>query len=107
MALNLAAPDSTIVEMSWFGDRQISLPLGEAFHSRRLTIKSSQVGSLPPAKRAEWDFRRRMAKALDLLNDPALDVLITGESPFDDLPDVMTRLSASPGNTLCHRIRYD
>lgn len=106
-ALVLAAADATIVEMSWFGDREVSLPLGEAFHSRRLTIRSSQVGALPPAMRAEWNFDRRMAKALDLLKDPALDALITGESAFDDLPDVMRRLVTSPGNTLCHRIRYD
>ena len=107
MALNLTAADGAIVEMSWFGDRLVSLPLGEAFHSRRLTIKSSQVGSLPPARRAEWTFRRRMAKALELLSDPVLDVLITGENAFEALPDVMPRLVASPGDTLCHRIRYD
>lgn len=107
MALNLTAADGTIVEMSWFGDRRVSLPLGEAFHSRRLTIKSSQVGSLPPARRLEWTFRRRMVRALELLAAPALDVLITGESAFEDLPEVMPRLATSPGNTLCHRIRYD
>ena len=106
-ALDLAAADGTIVEMSWFGARQVSLPLGGAFHSRRLTVKSSQVGSLPPARRAEWDYRRRLALALDLLKDAALDVLITGESVFDDLPELMPRLVATPGNTLCHRIRYD
>jgi threonine dehydrogenase-like Zn-dependent dehydrogenase len=106
-ALNLAAADGTIVDMSWYGDRQVTLPLGEAFHSRRLTIKSSQVGSIPPARRGEWDTRRRMAYALDLLKAPALDALITGESEFDALPDVMAGLLAAPGNTLCHRIRYD
>jgi len=106
-ALNLAAPDGTIVDMSWYGDREVTLPLGEAFHSRRLTIKSSQVGSIPPARRGDWDTRRRMAYALDLLKDPALDALITGESEFDALPDVMPRLLAASGNTLCHRIRYD
>ena len=106
-ALVLAAADATIVEMSWFGDCEVSLPLGEAFHSRRLTIKASQVGALPPAMRTEWNVDRRMAKALDLLKDPALDALITGESAFNDLPDVMRRLATSPGNTLCHRIRYD
>ena len=106
-ALDLAAPDGTIVEMSWFGDRLVALPLGAAFHSRRLTIKSSQVGALPPARRAEWDFKRRMALALDLLKDPALDALITGESPFVDLPAVMAQVTSSPGHTLTHRIRYD
>ena len=105
-ALNLAATDGTIVEMSWFGDRSVMLPLGESFHSRRLTIRSSQVGSIPPARRAEWDTRRRMALALDLLKDDALETLISGESSFDDLPEVMLRLATNPGDTLCHRIRY-
>jgi NADPH:quinone reductase-like Zn-dependent oxidoreductase len=104
--LTLAAPDATIVEMSWFGDRTVMLPLGEAFHSRRLTIRSSQVGSIPPARRGEWDIRRRMAHALDLLRDRRLDALITGESSFDALPEVMARLATDPGDTLCHRIRY-
>ena len=105
-ALNLAAPDGTIVEMSWYGDRQVTLPLGETFHSRRLTIKSSQVGSIPPSRRAEWDTRRRMAYALSLLADPALDALITGESAFEDLPKTMERLAAGPADTICQRIRY-
>jgi threonine dehydrogenase-like Zn-dependent dehydrogenase len=107
LALNLAAADGTIVEMSWFGDRDVALPLGEAFHSRRLTIKASQVGSIPPGRRGEWNYQRRMALALDLLKDERLDAVITGESAFADLPAVMPQVLGRPGNTLCHRIRYD
>jgi len=107
LALDLAVADGTIVEMSWFGDRPVTLPLGGAFHSRRLTIKSSQVGALPPARRQQWDYQRRMALALDLLKHPVHDALITGESAFEDLPEVLPRLVASPEHTLCHRIRYD
>ena len=105
-ALAIAGFEATIIEMSWFGDRQVALPLGGAFHSRRLTIKSSQVGHVAASQRARWDTRRRMARALSLLADPALDVLITGESAFDDLPDVMARLAHAPGDALCHRIKY-
>jgi len=105
-ALDIAGFEATIIEMSWFGDRQVTLPLGGAFHSRRLTIKSSQVGHVAASQRARWDTRRRMAQALSLLADPALDVLITGESAFDDLPDVMARLAHAPGDALCHRIKY-
>ena len=105
-ALQIAAADGTVVEMSWFGDRSVTLPLGESFHSRRLTIRSSQVGSIPPARRAEWDTRKRMAFALELLRDEVLDAVVTGESAFDELPGVMARLAAQPGDTLCHRIRY-
>ena len=79
----------------------VPLPLGGAFHSRRLTIKSSQVGQVPPAQRARWDTRRRMAHALELLADPALDVLLTGESAFEDLPDAMADSRGTPGDALC------
>ncbi len=106
LALDVAGIEATVVEMSWFGDRSVVLPLGSAFHSRRLTIKSSQVGRVAPDQRARWDTRRRMALALTLLADASLDVLITDESPFDELPYVMARLANEPGDVLCHRIRY-
>jgi threonine dehydrogenase-like Zn-dependent dehydrogenase len=106
LALALAGLEATVVEMSWFGDRAVSLTLGEAFHSKRLTLRSSQVGHVATDQRARWDNRRRMALALRLLADPTLDVLITGESHFDELPDVMARLAQAPDQVLCHRIRY-
>jgi len=106
LALRVAAFEATIVEMSWHGAGEVPVPLGEAFHARRLTIASSQVGTVPPSQRARWSTRRRMALALSMLTDPALDVLITGESPFDALPQVMAQLAAEPGDALCHRIRY-
>lgn len=106
LALELAGIEATIVDLSWYGDQMVPLPLGGAFHARRLTIKSSQVGRVAPSQRPRWDNRRRMQLALTLLGDPALDVLITGESEFEALPDVMARLARSPGDTLCHRIRY-
>jgi len=105
-ALDLAAPDATILEMSWYGEQMVSLPLGGAFHSRRLTIKSSQVGSIPPGKRGRWTFETRLQLALRLLSDPSLDVLITAESGFDEMPAVMASLATAGGDTLCHRIRY-
>lgn len=105
-ALRLAGFEATVVEMSWFGDRRVSIPLGEAFHARRLTIKSSQVGHVAASQRSRWDARRRMALALSLLGEASLDAVITGESDFDALPTVMARLAAAPGDTLCHRIRY-
>jgi 2-desacetyl-2-hydroxyethyl bacteriochlorophyllide A dehydrogenase len=105
-ALAIAAFEGMIVEMSWYGCQPVTLPLGEAFHAQRLTIKSSQVGHVARAKRGEYDRRARMRFALSLLDDPALDVLITGESRFDELPVVMPRLAGSQGATICHRIRY-
>jgi threonine dehydrogenase-like Zn-dependent dehydrogenase len=106
-ALGLAGLESVVTEMSWFGAQAVSLPLGEAFHARRLTIRSSQVGRVAPAQRARWTFTRRLRMALSLLTEPTLDVLVTGESPFTTLPETMARVAGGPGDTLCHAIRYD
>jgi hypothetical protein len=102
----LAAFEATVLELSWYGQRAVTLPLGEAFHSRRLTLRSSQVGQVATAQRARWSHRRRMALALSLLRDPVLDALITDSAPFDELPAVLSRLAAGAPDTLCHRIDY-
>jgi hypothetical protein len=85
----------------------VPLELGAAFHARRLSIVSSQVGRIAPGQRARWDYRRRMQLALQCLREPALDALISGESPFDTLPLVMPGLMAGAGDVLCHRVRYE
>jgi hypothetical protein len=103
----VAVAEGTVLELSWYGDRQISLPLGEAFHSRRLVIRSSQVGSVSPARRSSRSYADRLALALDLLADPALDALVTGECAFEELPDVLPRLASGEIPALCHRVRYD
>ncbi|MER7931294.1 MULTISPECIES: dehydrogenase [unclassified Streptomyces] len=105
-ALELLAPEGTVVELSWYGDRRISLPLGEAFHSRRLTVRSTQVGTVSPAARPGRGYAERLTLALDLLADPALDALITGESAFEELPQVLPRLASGEIPALCHRVRY-
>lgn len=105
-ALGLAGDEARLVEMSWYGTDRPATALGQAFHARRLRLISSQVGGLPADRRARWDYRRRLAKAIALLADPALDALISGESPFADLPAVMQRISGGSTGTLCHRIRY-
>ena len=107
-ALGLAGFEATVLELSWYGTQAVELPLGQAFHARRLHLKSSQVGHLPPAQRARWDHGRRLRLALQLLADPALDALVTGASPFEQLPAVLARLAAAGGSadTLCHRVDY-
>jgi 2-desacetyl-2-hydroxyethyl bacteriochlorophyllide A dehydrogenase len=103
-ALALAGHEATVLELSWYGDRPVTLPLGAAFHARRLTLRSSQVGGIPAAQRARWTHRRRLTLALSLLTDAAVDLVIDGESDFAELPSLLPRLAASP--SLCHRLRY-
>jgi threonine dehydrogenase-like Zn-dependent dehydrogenase len=107
LALQLAAFEATVVELSWYGDRPVSLLLGEAFHSRRLQLKSSQVGNVAGVRRARRTLQSRMQLALSLLNEAALDGLINSESRFGDLPRTMEHLSSAPGDVIMHRVRYD
>ena len=107
MALALAGFEATVLEMSWYGDRSMPAPLGEAFHAKRLTLRSSQVGAVAPARRARRSHRRRLEQALALLADAVFDRLLTGESRFEDLPATMARLAAAPAGALCHVVNYD
>ncbi|GHJ53335.1 dehydrogenase [Micromonospora chersina] len=105
-ALELLRPERTVLELSWYGDRPVTLALGGAFHSKRLGIRSSQVGTVSP-RRADRSYADRLRVALDLLTDPAFDALITGRSRFADLPDVLDRLASGRLPALCQLITYD
>lgn len=104
-ALDHAGFEARIVEASWYGEKRAEIPLGRAFHARRLSIISSQVGAIAANRRARWDYARRMAKALELLCNDRLDALISGETPFNSIADAYPGVLAST-DTLCHRIRY-
>lgn len=106
-SIGLAGFEATVLEISWYGAGTVPVPLGGNFHSGRLTLKSSQVGSVATARRSRRTRRDRLVLALDLLRDPAFDVLLTGESRFEDLPGTMARLAADPGGALCHVVTYD
>jgi NADPH:quinone reductase-like Zn-dependent oxidoreductase len=106
-ALAIAGFEATVIEMSWYGTRVVPLALGGAFHSSRLSLRSSQVGTVPAGRRERLSRRRRLALALSLLRDPVFDVLLAGETDISALPELMALLAASPAGVLCHTVRYD
>ena len=95
-----------MLDLSWYGDTEVHLSLGGAFHSGRLAIRASQVGTVSPARRGSRSPADRLALALEILRDPGFDALITGVSAFDELPDVMPRLADGKLPALCHTISY-
>ncbi len=105
LALDRAAFEGRIVEASWFGDAEPLVPLGGAFHARRLRVVASQVGSVAPAMRGRRTYAQRLGLALALLDNPAYDALLEGPTRFLDLPDAMPRILAPGG--LCHVITYE
>jgi threonine dehydrogenase-like Zn-dependent dehydrogenase len=107
LSLDLLVAEGAVVDLSWYGDAEVQLSLGGRFHSDRLAIRSSQVGTVATARRGRRTTAERMALALDLLRDPAFDALLTGTSRFEELPDVMPHLAAGKLAALCHVITYE
>ena len=106
-SLELLADEATVLELSWYGDRPVTVALGSDFHSRRLAIRSSQVGAVAPARRGRRSHADRLAVALGLLADPAFDALVTGGVRFDNLPAALDRIAAGgEQDTLAIRVDY-
>jgi NADPH:quinone reductase-like Zn-dependent oxidoreductase len=105
-ALELAGDEATVLEMSWYGDRPVTATLGGPFHSRRLRLISSQVGSIASSHRPRWSYNRRLSAALGLLADPRLDALLAPAIAFSDLPTLLPGILAAGSTTLCQPIAY-
>jgi threonine dehydrogenase-like Zn-dependent dehydrogenase len=105
-ALRLSGFEAKLIELSWYGNTPVAVPLGEAFHQRRLQLISSQVGAVAHARRARRTHRERLALALALLADPVYDQLITGHCTLDTLPQRMAQLAAAPDGALAEIVHY-
>jgi 2-desacetyl-2-hydroxyethyl bacteriochlorophyllide A dehydrogenase len=106
-SLELLVPEGVVIDLSWYGEGEVHLSLGGVFHSGRLGIRASQVGTVSPARGTRRTAADRLSLALEMLRDPAFDALITGHSRFDELPDVMPRLADGSLPALCHTLTYD
>jgi threonine dehydrogenase-like Zn-dependent dehydrogenase len=105
--LKCAGDGTSIVEMSWYGEQKPAIPLGADFHSRRLKLVSSQVGSIPIERQPRWTYRRRLETVMTLLRDPALDLLISHKVPFRSLPVRLPDLLNKASDVLAALVVYD
>ena len=106
LSLALLRADGVVADVSWYGDAPVTLPLGR-FHSRRLTIRSSQVGQLAPARRGVLTAHDRLALAARLLLDPAFDALLSAPRPFTELPALLAASAAGTRDGLCQVLEYE
>ncbi|MFJ4263204.1 zinc-binding alcohol dehydrogenase [Paenarthrobacter nicotinovorans] len=105
LSLQLAGDDSDVIELSWFADKEVTLPLGEDFHARRLNIRSSQVGAVALPRRHRRTNAQRLQEAAAQLKDPLFDTFLTSECQFQNLPATLARLLERPGG-FCHVVAY-
>jgi len=105
-ALSLLAHEGTALVGSWYGQQPVSLPLGGDFHRRRLTIRSSQVSTVPARLTARWDLARRRREAVALLGNLPLTALATTEFAFDDAALAYAALDDRAPGVLHVALRY-
>jgi threonine dehydrogenase-like Zn-dependent dehydrogenase len=105
-AINIAGDEATILEMSWYGEGDVKVPLGGAFHSRRLKLVSSQVGKVAPSRRATTSHRQRLEQAIALLADSRLDALLMPAIPFHELPARLPDILNQKSGVLCQLVAY-
>src|SRR5262249_89956 len=105
LSLSLAGFEASVIELRWYGTAPVSVGLGGAFHSQRLTLRSSQVGSVAAGRRSRWSSQRRLGLALDLVADKRLGVLVQSETPFEALPAMLPSILGRTGS-LCPLLRY-
>jgi hypothetical protein len=105
-ALSRAGFEATVLELSWYGDALVPVPLGAAFHSRRLRLVSSQVGHVAPSHREGWTHHRRLSDAVALLADSRLDALLAPALAFHDLPARLPDILNAKNGVLCQLVSY-
>ncbi|HKA68626.1 MAG TPA: zinc-binding alcohol dehydrogenase [Actinomycetes bacterium] len=105
--LAILAPEGSALVGSWYGTKRVSLSLGSQFHRRRLTIRSSQVSSIPAALRGRWDLDRRRATVRRLLAELPLQVLATSEFPFADAASAYAAVDRGEPGLLHAALRYE
>jgi len=105
-AIGCTGFEGKVVEMSWYGNRPVTIGLGDAFHSQRLHLISTQVGHVSASRRPRWDYGRRMAAALRLLDDDRLDVLTQDGFDFDEAVVKLPEALGGPTAGLAPVIRY-
>lgn len=106
-AIHSTAKNGTVVELSWYGEKPLMVPLGGHFHAGRVKLISSQVGTVSPDHASRgWGYSSRLQAALRLLGDERLDALLTESLPFPALPDAIPRLLAADAKGLVTVVTY-
>ena len=106
-SLGLLAHEGTAVICSWYGTKPVALPLGAAFHRRRLALRSTQVSTLPAALTARWDRRRRAELAWRLARELPLAVLATHAFAFEQAAEAYACADRKEGGLIHAALRYD
>ena len=106
-ALDLLGHEGEVLVASWYGQKEATLPLGGRFHRRRLTIRSTQVTTIPSHLGRRWTLERRRSTVQALLPELPLAALATHTFAFEDAPAVFEALDRGDDHILHAALSYE
>jgi len=104
--LELLRHEGEVLVCSWYGTKDVSLPLGREFHRRRLQIRSTQVSTIPTHLAGKWDVQRRRRVATRLLTELPLKLLTTHDVAFDRAAEAYAALDRGDAGLMHVALRY-
>ena len=107
MALDMLTHEGTLLVASWFGTKPVVLPLGGAFHRRRLTIRSTQVSTVPARLSGTWSRSRRRQETVELLPGLPLSQLCTDVFDFGAAAEAFRAVDQGKPGLMHAVLNYD
>ena len=110
LALRVARPQATVIDLAFYQDGAAELRLGAEFHHNGLAVRCAQIGRVPRGLAHTWDRERLSAETIDLLRADGTAIrehLITAVVPFEDAPELFTDLAARRRHELQAVLTFD
>ena len=107
LGLRSLAHEGALLVASWFGNREVAVPLGGDFHRRRLTIVSTQVSTIPARLAADWTIEKRRRAVIELMPELPLGALATHTFEFKDAPSAYDAVDQRVEGLIHAALAYD
>ena len=106
-AIDVTGYAGRVLVGSWYGSKDVSLDLGDAYHRSHIRVRSSQVSRIDPDHADRWDKDRRLDVVRDWLTETDLSALHTHEFPVERAPEAYRLLDERPDDAVQVTLTYD
>jgi threonine dehydrogenase-like Zn-dependent dehydrogenase len=110
LALRLARPQATVIDLAFYQAGATELRLGAEFHHNALAVRCAQIGRVPRGLASSWDRERLSAETIRLLHADGMAIrehLVTALVPFEDAPQLFGDLAARRQHELQAVLTFD
>ena len=110
LALRVARPQATVVDLAFYQGGAAQLRLGAEFHHNSLGLRCAQIGRVPRGLAHTWDRERLSAETIDLLHADGTAIrehLVTAVIPFENAPEFFANLVTGHRHELQAILAFD